>query len=216
MTTLGDAVSAIARRLLDDSNTAVTTVEIREAINEAIKKWKFRRFWFNVNTYTWNIEEYDQFVTLPTDYLVTIPKNAFTLQFSLFTYQVKKYSPTRFDAIFSASIIGRPLRYVERQGYLEFSPAANQEYPATLYYLKDYTAFATDGSADTQTNDFLTNAYMLIRSEALAQLHGELRQDDKMEERYMSRVNSEYNSLNLLTQKRLKTGTVTVEHSGEY
>lgn len=211
MGTLGSVAIAISRRLFDENNTAVTPVEVREAINEAVKKWKVKRFWFNSTEAPLSIQTGDVFVTLPNDFQMVVPRNAFTIQFSGFTYQVKKYSPLRFDAIDSTSITGRPLRYVIRDGYLEFSPAANQAYPGTLYYIREYPDLATDGSADAQTNDFLTNAEMLIRSEALSQIHGELRQDEKMEKRYTDRTQAEYNVLRDRTANMFRTGTLTIE-----
>lgn len=209
--TLGQMATEISRRLLDENNTAVTAVEVREAINEAIAKWKAKQFWFNREENPWNMQEGDTFVALPTDFLCPVAKNSITIKFSGFTYQVKKYPALRFDAIDSSSITGRPLRYTLRDGYIEFSPAANQIYPATLYYLRDYPTLATDGTGDGATNDFLTNAAMLIRSEALAQIHGELRQDEKMEARYTNRVNSEYATLKKKTMMLYKTGTLTIE-----
>lgn len=212
--TLGQMATAISRRLLDENNTAVTAVEVREAINEAVYKWKAKQFWFNRTEYPWSMQTGDTFVPLPTDFLCPVARNSMTILFSGFTYQVKKYSALRFDAIDSTSINGRPLRYTLRDGYIEFSPAANQIYPATLYYMRDYPALATDGSADGSTNDFLTNAPMLIRAEALAQIHGELRQDSKMEDRYTNRVASEYATLKKKTMMLYKTGTLTVEGDG--
>lgn len=212
--TLGTLATEISRRLLDVNNTAVTSVEVREAINEAFSKWKAKTFWFNRTEAPLSINEGDTFIELPSDYLMPVPRNAFTILFSGFTYQVKKYSAVRFDAIDSTSITGRPLRYTQRDGYLEFSPSANQDYPGTLYYMKDYPLFATDGTADNQTNDFLTHAPMLIRAEALTQIHGELRQDEKMESRYAARTEMEYSVLRVKTAMLYKTGTLTVEGDG--
>lgn len=212
--TLGQMATAIARRLLDENNTAITPVEIREAINEAVFKWKAKIFWFNRTEGALSINETDTFLTLPCDFLCPVPRNAFTILFSGFTYQVKKYSPLRFDAIDSTSITGRPLRYLFRDGYIEFSPSADRAYTGTLYYQKDYPAFATDGTADGATNDFLQNAPMLIRAEALSQLHGELRQDEKMQSLFADRAKMEYNTLKVKTAMLYKTGTLTVEGDG--
>lgn len=209
--TLGQMATAISRRLLDVNNTAVTSVEVREAINEAVEKWKGRTFWFNRTDAPLSISQGDIYLTLPSDFYCPVPRNAFTILFSGFTYQVKKYSPVRFDAIDSTSITGRPLRYLFRDGNIEFSPAANQAYPGTLYYNKDYPLLATDGSADASTNDFLTHAPMLIRAEALSQIHGELRQDEEMELRYAKRATVEYNILKVKTAMLYKTGTLTIE-----
>jgi hypothetical protein len=214
MGTLGTVATAISRRLLDENQTAVTAVEVREAINEAVRKWQAKSFWFNRTEAPISIAQGDVFVSLPADYFTVVPRNPFTILFSGFTYQVKKYSAVRFDAIDSTSITGRPLRFTERDGYLEFSPAANQAYTGTLYYMRNYSALATDGSTDGATNDFITNAEMLIRSEALTQIHGELRQDEKMESRYADRTALEYAVLRTKTAMMYKTGTLTVESTG--
>lgn len=211
MSTFGAVKTAIARRLLDENNTAVTDVEIGEAINEAIKKWKVKRFFFNVSDQPLTIATDDTLLTLPTDFLAPIPKNAVTVVYNGLTYKLDKTSPTLFDAISSTSVNGRPENYLFRDGQIEIQPMANQAYDGTIYYIKDYNDFVTDGSQDTLTNDFLTNGEMLIRAEALAQIHGELRQDEKMEMRYTNRALSEYNTLRTRTALLNRTGTLTVE-----
>lgn len=211
MSTLGEVKTAIARRLIDEDNTAVSEVEIREAINEAIKKWKVKRFWFNSTDFDLSILEGDEQLTLPDDFLVEVPRNAVTINFSNQVYKVDKYSPTRFDSSFISNSPGRPRIFTNRDGMLEISPIADQAYAGKLYYLKDYTPFLTDGTQDNLTNKFLDEGEMLIRSEALSQIHGELRQDEKMEERYTKRVMTEYNELKTRTNKLLKTGTLTIE-----
>lgn len=211
MSTLGEVITAIARRLIDEDNTAVSEVEIREAINEAIKKWKVKRFWFNTTDTDLSILEGDTELTLPDDFLVEVPSNPVTITFSQQTYQVKKYPPARFDASFVSNSPGRPRIFTSRDGALEISPIADQDYSGKLYYLKDYEAFDTTGTQDDLSNDFLDEGEMLIRAEALAQIHGELRQDEKMEERYTNRANVEYNELKSRTNKLLRTGTLTIE-----
>ena len=211
MATFGAVKTAIARRLFDDSNTAVTDIEIGTAINEAIRKWKSQRFWFNATDADLTISEDDTELTLPDDFLIDIPRNAVTIQYNQETYRVQKYPPARFDALHRTNSPGRPLYYCNRDGSLEISPIPDQDYSGKIYYLRDYDDFATDGSADATTNGFLTEAQMLIQNEALANLHGEMRQDEKMEERYARRVQIEYNSLKARTNKLLRTGTLTIE-----
>ncbi len=211
MSTFGEVKTAIARRLIDEDNTAVSDVEIGEAINEAIKKWKVKRFWFNTTDTDLSILEDDTEISLPDDFLVEIPNNAITITFSQQVYKVSKYSPTRFDATFISNSPGRPRIFTNRDGVLEISPIADQDYSGKLYYLKDYEPFDTAGTQDDLTNDWLDEGEMLIRSEALSQIHGELRQDEKMEQRYTNRVNVEYNELKTRTNKLLKTGTLTIE-----
>lgn len=223
MATFGAVATAIARRLIDDSNTAVTAVEIREAINESISYWKFRRFWFNTSKFNTTIVAADttlatststcSIVPLPSDFLTDLPRNGLVILENLFPYQVKKEPPTVFDGLSNLVTTGRPRIYTNRNGSLEAYPSANKDYAVNLYYIKDYVALATDGTDDSSTNDFLTDdkGRFLIQNHALANLHGELRQDDLMEKRYTARRDAEYNTLISRTNKSLRTGILTVE-----
>jgi hypothetical protein len=211
MATFGAVKTAIARRLLDENNTAVTDVEIGEAINEAIKKWKSKRFWFNTTDFDLAIAAGDDTLTLPADFLVEIPRNAVTVVESGMVRQVKKKSPTVFDGYANQDATGLPLIYTSRDGELEIYPPANTAYAGKLYYLKDYDVFATNGDDDAETNDFLDDGQQLIQNEALANLHGELRQDEKMEARYAARAQDEYETLRTRTALMNRSGTLTVE-----
>lgn len=211
MATFGAVKTAISRRLLDENNTAVTAVEVSEAINAAIQRWKQKRFWFNTTDVDLTIADGDTEVTLPADFLIDIPRNAFTITDSGMTYTVKKVSPLVFDSYANTAATGRPKIYCYRDGDLEFYPTADRDYDGKLYYIKDYNDFLTDTTQDNLDNDFLNEGLELIRNEALANLHGELRQDEKMEARYLSRRDAEYNSLLGRTNMLLKTGTLTVE-----
>ena len=211
MATFGAVKTAVSRRLLDDSNTAVTAVEVATAINDAIDTWKHKRFWFNTADADLTIEEGSTEVDLPTDFLTPIPRNALTIIENGETFMVTKVSPVIFDSFSNTAATGRPKRFCYREGALEFQPAADRDYAGKLYYLKEYTAFATDATQDSTTNDFLTEGRNLVQNEALANLHGELRQDEKMEDRYIKRRDAEYDTLLGRTNMLLKTGTLTVE-----
>lgn len=211
MATFGAVKTAIARRLLDESHTAVTDIEIGEAINEAIKKWKSTKFWFNTTDYDLVIAAGDTTLTLPDDFMIEIPRNAVTITQSGSVRQVEKVSPTVFDGFNSDDATGLPTIYTNRDGELQIYPASDADYAGKLYYLKDYDDFLTDGTQDALTNDFLDEGRMLTQNEALMNLHGELRQDDEMEARYKTRRDEELNSLKNRTVSLLRTGTLTVE-----
>jgi hypothetical protein len=46
MATLGELTTRIARKLQDTTNTAVSKVAIREAVNASVRHWKTRPWWF--------------------------------------------------------------------------------------------------------------------------------------------------------------------------
>lgn len=211
MATFGAVKTAIARRLLDEDNTAVTDIEIGEAINEAIKKWKAKRFWFNTADFDLVIAAGDTSLTLPTDFLIDIPRNAVTVNENGSVRRVKKKSPTVFDGYANNQSTGLPIIYTNRDGVLEIFPAANIAYTGKLYYLREYTEFATDTSQNNSTNDFLDEGRQLIQNEALANIHGELRQDEAMEARYMRRTDTECGTLRTRTASLLRSGTLTIE-----
>lgn len=212
MATFGAVKTAIARRLLDVGHTAVTEAEIATAINDAIRKWKGKRFWFNTTSFDLVLAAGDFVLTLPTDFLIDLPRNAVTIVQDGYTYKVEKVSTTVFDGYKTTQATGRPDKYTNRDGVLQILPTTDIAYSGKLYYQKDYTAFSTTTSADdASTNDFLDEGLTLIQNQALADLHGELRQDDKMEDRYIKKTQEEYNTLRTRTALTLRTGTLTVE-----
>jgi hypothetical protein len=211
MATLGEMKAAIARRLKDDSNTAITAVEIVEAINSAVKKWKMKRFWFNQTSAPLSIAAGDDELTLPSDFLIDLPRNAFTVTDNGFPYQVAKRIPVVFDQNVSTTFTGLPRIYTYRGGAIEFSPIADKDYAGTLYYLKDYDSFATDGSADDQDNDFLVEADDLIRAEALSNLQGDIKEDDDRVEYYEKRTQQAFTELLSRTNKLNASGSLTVQ-----
>lgn len=214
-------ITAISRRLLDSSNTAVSTSDVASAINDAVRFWKYKRFHFNTasadvefltaaevladadptNSYS---------LTLPDDFLVDLGNNALSVIDSGIRYPLKKIDPEVFDAIGTTGDTGRPQYYCLRGSSLEVKPYPDREYDGRLRYLKDYDDFATDGTQNSLSNDFHTEADNLIRSDALARLHGELRQDEKMEKVYTNRANSEYNNLLSMARKKNGSNSLTV------
>jgi hypothetical protein len=209
--TFGQTVTSIARRLIDDNNTAVTLVEIRSAVNEAVSTHKHKRFWFNTATADLSIAVGDTAVTLPDDFLIDIPRNAFTITQDSFRYPVNKVKPTDYDNSLNTAATGRPQIYCYRDGTLAFAPYPDRAYSGKLYYLKDYADFPTDDTADDTTNDFLTEAPSLIMYEALMNLSGDIRNDDAREDRYTIKVAKEYSKLLSRTNALLKTGTLSIE-----
>lgn len=221
MATFGATITAISKRLLDTSNTAVSTSDVADAINSAIRFWKGKRFWFNETSSNVTYLTTDEItlaatptnsytLTLPTDFFIDIPKGALTITSNGEKMQLEKTRPEIFDLLGVTGATGRPSTYILRNGAIETKPYPDQQYSGKLYYLKQYTDFATDGTQNDQTSDFLTYAPELVRAEALARLHAELRQDEKMEAVYTNRAKVEYNNLQSMTRAKNNTGTLTI------
>lgn len=211
MATLGEMKTAIARRLLDEDNTAVTEAEIVDAINDAIQDRQNKRFWFNTVASDLSIAEGDTELDLPTNFLIDVPRNAFTITDNGSTYRVRKVNAVIFDANSLSSETGRPRDYVFRNGGIEFLPAADQAYSGVLHHLKKYDEFETNGDDDESENDFTTYGDRLIRYDALSRIHGDIRQDDKRAAYFAARAEAAEAALMDRTRKLNSTGQLTIE-----
>lgn len=210
MATLGELISSISLRLLDENNTAVSTASIADAINTSIRKWKYVPFWFNEDNATVSLVEDDPVVPLPSDFLVENGKDSLVIKENTIRYVLRKVSTAVYD---NENLDGSGLPYIytyrDNEFLLYYYP--DRAYDLSIRYLKDYASFATDGSDNAETNDFLTNAEDLIKYDALASLHGELRQDEKMESYYSARAIDENKTLKKKTNSLNSTGRLTVK-----
>jgi len=84
---------------------------------------------------------------------------------------------------------------------------AQEDYDMVMHYIKDYD----DMAADSDTNDFTINADQMIMYEALSRLHGELRQDEKMEAYYSARAQNEFSHLSSFGRRKSGSGQLTIE-----
>ena len=211
MATLGALITAVSKRLLDTSNTIVSTADIADNINAAIAYYKFYRFWFNENESTITLSEGVGDITLPSDFLIDLPNNeAFTIVENGVRYPLAKLDSAMFNQENSAGE-GMPYCYTFRDNSYECYYLPDQDYTAECRYLKEYDAFQTDGTENSLSNDFTTYADRLIMYNALSRLHGELRQDEKMETYYSTRAADELKNLQRRTQMQVASGSLTVE-----
>ena len=211
MATLGALITAVSKRLLDTSNTIVSTADIADSINAAIGYYKFYRFWFNESEATITLTEGSGDIDLPDDFLIDLPDNeTFTIVYQGVNYPLVKLDSSMFNNEDNAGT-GMPYCYTFRGNSYECYYLPDQDYTADCRYLKEYDAFQTDGSEDALSNDFTTYAERLIMYNALSRLHGELRQDEKMEVYYTSRAGDELKNLQRRTQMQNASGQLTVE-----
>jgi len=210
MATLGELITDISLKLLDEGNTSVSTTSVVSAINASVRKWKNTAFWFNQGNATVVLTIANPIVTLPSDFLAQIKDAPLVINFSQSRYILTKVSNGQYD---NQNVEGNGLPYIYTyktgQILLYFYP--DQAYNLEFKYLKEYGAFATDGSDNANTNDFLTNAEDLISYDALARLHGELKQDEKMETYYSARAEDEKKTLKNRTNRLQSTGNLSTE-----
>lgn len=206
MATLGELQTQISARLLDVNNTAVSLAQITEAVNNAIRTWKYRRFWFNTTTSNISLVAGSAILTPPADFLIELPKSGFTIDYGDTKWTLSKVKPLIYSEQDNQSN-GLPRVYTWVGGVYSVYYLPDQTYTVICRYLKDY-----DDLVDTSdSNDYTVNASDLIKYDALSKLHGELRQDEKMEQYYTARTEDEHKMLKRFTNKNTASGQLSVE-----
>jgi hypothetical protein len=209
MATFGEMQTYVSARLLDVNNIAVSASSVAGAINDAMRYWKYRRFWFNTadTTVTLVAEDPTIYLDSVTDFLVEMPMDdGFVIEYSGMRYPLQKRNPRDFDNIYLTQGYGLPEIYTIKSGVYSCYSIPDQAYDCRVYYLKQYT----DLQANSDTNDFTDNANRLLCLWALANLHAELRQDDKMEAYYRAAAKDEYAQLGVMNMKVNSPGHLTL------
>lgn len=207
MATFAEIQSSVSKRLLDPDNTAVSSADVAASINSAISYWKFRRFWFNEVRDSATMTQSIGTIPLPDNFLVPVSDDdGFAIEYSNMRYPLRKISQQDYDSIYLNNGYGLPRSYARIGQNYEVFWLPDQNYTISRHYLKDYEPLVADGD----TNDFTTYADRLIMLWALANLSGELRQDDKMEAYYRAASKDEYTNLNIMTGKSNGTGRLSI------
>jgi hypothetical protein len=207
MATFGAMQTYISARLLDPNNTAVPASSVAAAINDAIRYWKYRRFWFNTASEDLTLTQGDPLMPLPDDFLVELPMNdGFVIAYGGMRWPLTKRNPRDYDNVYLEAGNGLPYIYTVKAGdyFCYFIP--DQNYTVRVYFLKQYDDLVNSND----TNDFTDNAERLIELWALANLSAELRQDDKMEAYYRAAAQDEYKNLGVFNMKVNSPGHVTL------
>jgi hypothetical protein len=207
MATFQQIQQSVSKRLLDANNTAISVADVAASINDAIRYWKTRRFWFNEEYYTGTLVAQDATIPLPSDFLVTATDyDGFVIHYSSMRYPLTKITQQQYDGIFLDNGFGLPYCYARMgQDYqVYFSP--DRDYEFVAHYLKDYV----DLVDPNETNDFTDYADRLITLWTCANMSAEFRQDDKMEGYYRKAAEDEYRQLGVRTAKSNASGRLTI------
>ncbi len=207
MATFAELKDRVSKRLMDESNTAVSTADVASAINNAIKTWAKKSFWFNEAHGTLTLATGATYITgLPTYFDYERPDNGFVISYAGSFYPLTKVKPEEFD-LANAGGSGMPSIYTYRNGIYEIYPYPDQSYTATVNYVKKYANLASA----SDTNDFTNEAEMLIVYDASARLNAELRQDLDMAGYYQNAAAFEYTQLLERTRRQAGTGSLVVD-----
>jgi len=204
-----DIITAVSKRLIDPSNTAVDVSDVKEAINEAVRYWKIRRFWFNEVADTATLTRQDPNFPFPTAscLLPAFGTDGFYVIYSNLRYPLRKIANQEFDNIFLSNGYGIP-RWYARIGDVGYQcyPIPDKDYTLGRHYLKEYADLVND----SDENDFTTNAARLLTLRALSTLSMELRQDATMAAYYSDKEHAEYQNLLLRTTKQNASGSLSI------
>ena len=211
MATFGELQTRASARLKDPDNTSVSASDVANVLNDAIQYWEKERFWFNEfeEPVTLTIND-PAFVLAANTPLYLFKEDGVVINYANARWPLKKVSPAEYDGM-NTQGRGLPFAWTERNEGYEVYFYPDVAYTAVVRGIKAYTPFATDGSANNDTNDFTIEAPDLILYEALSRLFGEFRQDPKMETYYANRAINEKKNLKLQTRRRKGTGRIKVE-----
>lgn len=210
MATFGEIQTAVSKRLQDANNVAVALSDVAASINDAIRYWKFRRFYFNEVFGTITLTAQDPSFVIPSTFLVNAVKDGgFHIQYSEARYPLTKIEMTEYDNAFMENGFGMPRVYAKMAdtGYKCY-PIPDRDYVVGMHYLKDYVDLVNT----SDTNDFTNNASRLITLWTTGNIVGEFRQDEKMEGYFRSAAENEYNNLLMLTNKMNATGKLKINN----
>lgn len=207
MATFSQMKTWVSKRLQDPNNTAVSSDDVGDMINQALHYWKNERFTFNEITDTMTLLQGDPQVYLTADWFLPSINDSFVLEYSGIRYPLRKISETMYNAFFLSNGVGQPW-YFSRQANTGFQvyPIPDRDYTLRLFYLRDYDDFSADGDE----NDFSIYAPELLQYSALAYGTRDFRQDLTMYDSFWQQALKEEQNLLTNARKANATGAVTI------
>lgn len=207
MATFSELQTKVSRRLLDANNTAVSSEDVADAINDSVRYWKYRRFWFNQGSMSETVTAQSAIIPLPSDFLVPVIQDAgFYIEYSELRYVLRKLDIEPYTEAWQGNGFGIPRSYVRIDNRYEMYPIPDRDYTIKGQYLKEYPPLVND----TDTNDFTDNADRLLVLWTCANLSGELRQDEKMEAYFRAAADDYFRQLQIMTDKSNAAGSLVV------
>lgn len=207
MATFGEIQTNVSKRLLDASNTSVSSSDVAASINNSIRYWKYRNFWFNQISDTVTLTATDGTIPLTGSYLMPLHDDGgFVIEYSNMRYPLTKISDQQYNSIFLDNGYGLPSVYARIGQSYEVYPLPDLAYTCRREYLKEYTALVNS----SDTNDFTNYADRLIMLWSCADLVFEIRRDSDAETYFRSAAKDEYNLLQLMTEKSNSTGEIQI------
>lgn len=144
----------------------LTGDEVGLAIQDAIERLTYESFWWLDHISTGLTTVANQVSNaLPTDF-VSLEDVTMTVSGESYPLYSVTYDYYRWLQTDENDLVGQPFRYSLFQSKIWWYPTPDQAYTYTLYYRRRLTEL----SDDTDTNDWLTYGWQMLRWEVLAEL----------------------------------------------
>lgn len=207
MATLGELRTAIGERLQDTSFQSISASSVNAIINETIRFYKYRRYWFNETSAVVNCTVGNPVLTgVPSNLLYELQNGGLTIVYANASYPLCKVDTASYDVI-NIQALGMPDKYTYRAQQFELYPYPNVNYAVTMRYIRDYADLVNDGDS----NDFTNIAEKQVLYNALSRIYAEYKMDSNMESYYTARADNEEQNILKRSSALSGTGTLTTE-----
>jgi hypothetical protein len=186
----------IADELANDG--AITAAQINYAIQDAIKHYERREWWFNSNIGTFNTVASQELYTA-TDWpelASAVQIDAMTVTYNTVKSPMRAVSYVEIDDRQTGFVLAVPRNFAYYDQALRLFPIPNGAYPITVSYARRFTSL----SDDDDTNAWTTEAEELIRQAAKSRIAANYLQADDLAARFGAMEQRAY--ANLLQEKR--------------
>jgi hypothetical protein len=163
MPTLGAAITAIRGDL---NRSTDFDARIQEAIVNAIRFYRARRYGFNVKRST--IELAGEYTSLSTDF-IEIDYAKLEVGATLKPLVERTYTWLN-DTAQDASLSSEPIWFAVQERQLRVYPPPDDSYSTQIHYLYDLTGISLSTSDTTTSNAWLDEGYEVIRLHAMAEV----------------------------------------------
>lgn len=208
MATFAQMKTWVSKRLQDPNNTAVSSDDVGDLINQALSYWKNVRFNFNEATDTTTLTQSNASIPLPDDWLCpALDQGNFVIEYSGIRYPLYKVSEQIYNSQYLSNGIGQPFNYAKiASDQYQCYPIPDRDYTLRRFWLRDYDDFADD----SDTNAFSEEGQFLLQYTAAAYGSRDFRQDMTMYQAFMARALDEEENLLVTTRKDNATGALTI------
>ena len=191
--------SRIADELVNDGD--ITTAQINYAIQDAIKYYERREWWFNTASGSFTTVANQEYYT-SSDWSVLdnqVQIDAMTITYNGVISPMKGIDFEEINDTQNGYIIAVPRNFAYYKQSLRFFPIPNGAYPVTVLYSKRLTTLSADGDTNAWTNE----AEELIRQSAKRRIALNYLQADDLATRFATLEREAFSELLAENRRRL-------------